>query len=55
MVYCILKREKRASLGPVREVGIVTTQKTLKSNGLENPNKNSVSPEMYSGGGRRQY
>lgn len=31
-------------------MGIVTTQKTLKSNGIENPNKNSFSPEMYLGG-----
>lgn len=34
-IFCF-KREKRASLGLVREVGVVTTQ-----------NKNSVSPEMY--------
>lgn len=33
-------------------MGIVTTQKTLKSDGIENPNKNSVSPEMYLGVGR---
>lgn len=44
------KTRKEGKFRTVREVGIVTTQKTLKSNGIENPNKNSFSPEMYLGG-----
>lgn len=53
-LYCTLNREKRASLGPVKRGENSYQLKKLWSHGIENPNKNSVSPETYLKGVRKQ-
>lgn len=53
LIYIVLWKEGKFRTYE-RDGGIVRTRKTLKSDGIEIPSKNSISPEMYSGDRRRQ-